>query len=65
MAYNNSNHSCIKITPFEASYGIKSISEIGWFKKRGNYLIWDKSYSSGYEKIQIDIAAARNMSKLT
>ena len=53
FAYNDSNHSSIVIDPFEALYGRRCRSLIGWFELGESSLIGPKILYEVAEKVQL------------
>ena len=53
IAYNNSYHSCIHIAPFEALYGCRCRSPIGWFEVGEAALIGQYLVLYPTEKLQL------------
>ncbi|KAH0657926.1 hypothetical protein KY289_026674 [Solanum tuberosum] len=53
FAYNNSYHSSIKMAPYEASYGRRCRSPVGWFKLGEAALIGLDSVHYAMEKVQL------------
>ena len=53
FAYNNSYHSSIQIAPFEALYGRRCRSPIGWFEVGETALIGLDSFPYAMEKVQL------------
>ncbi|CAN4115287.1 unnamed protein product [Withania somnifera] len=54
FAYNNSYHSSIKMAPYEALYGRKCRSPIGWFEV-GETVLVGPDLSSSYEEVPVAI----------
>ena len=53
FAYNNSYHSSIQMAPFEALYGRRCRSPIGWFEVGETALIGLDSFPYAMEKVQL------------
>ena len=53
FAYNNSYHSSIKMAPYEALYGSKCRSPIGWFEKGETTLFGPDLVHQAMEKVKV------------
>ena len=53
FAYNNKYHASIKMAPFEALYGRKCRSLIGWFKPEENKLISPNVVADVIQKVRL------------
>nr|XP_009786003.1 PREDICTED: uncharacterized protein LOC104234176 [Nicotiana sylvestris] len=53
FSYNNSSHASIQMAPFEALYGRRYRSLIGWFKIREDELIGTNNMHRAMEKVKI------------
>ena len=53
FAYNNSYHTSIKMAPFEALYGRKCWSPIGWFELGETKLIGLDSVEDAISKVKV------------
>ena len=53
FAYNNSYHSSIQMAPYEALYGRKCRSPVGWFEKGEAQLIGPELVQQAVEKVKI------------
>ncbi|XP_019240651.1 PREDICTED: uncharacterized protein LOC109220646 [Nicotiana attenuata] len=53
FAYNNTYHAGIQIAPYEALYGWKCMSPIGWFKVGETKLMGPKLMQRGVEKVKM------------
>ena len=53
FAYNNSYHSSIQMAPYEALYGRRCRSPVGWFEVGEAALIWPDSVLYAMEKVQL------------
>ncbi|CAN4084975.1 unnamed protein product [Withania somnifera] len=53
FAYNNSYHSSIRMAPYEALYGRKCRSPIGWFKVGETALLGPDLVQQAMEKVKV------------
>ena len=53
FAYNNSYHSIIQMAPYEALYGRRCRSPVGWFEVGEKALIGPDSVLYAIEKVQL------------
>ena len=53
LAYKNSYHSNIQMTLYEALYGRKCWSPIGWFEPSETALFWPDLIHQGMEKVKV------------
>ena len=53
IAYNNSHHSSIKMAPYEALYGRRCRSLIGWFEVGKAELVGPTSFHQAMEKVKV------------
>ena len=53
FAYNNSYHSSFQMAPYEALYGRRCISHVGWFEVGETTLIGPDSVLYAMEKVQL------------
>ena len=53
FAYNNSYHSSIQMAPYEALYGRRCRSPVGWFEVGATTLIGPGSVLYAMEKVQL------------
>ena len=55
FAYNNSYHSSIQMAPYEALYGRRCRSPVGWFEVGETALVGPDSVLYAMEKVQLII----------
>ena len=53
FAYNNSYHSSIQMAPFEALYGRKCRSHVGWFETGETKLLGPDLVQDAIEKVKL------------
>ena len=53
FAYNNSYHSSIQMAPYEALYGCRCRSHVGWFEVGEATLIGPNLFLYSKEKVQL------------